>query len=61
MCHEDDIAASKSKLKEGLHFDVRQFNFLKYCEPNEDIKKQLFNRILAIEGEGPLLTAEAEG
>ncbi len=56
MCHESELTPEK-----GLHFDIRQFNFLTYSEPDEVIKKQLYERILAIEGEGPLLTAEAEG
>ena len=43
----------KKELDEGkLHFDVRQFNFIDY-ESAEDAKKRLYNRILAIEGEGP--------
>ena len=43
----------KKELGEGkLHFDVRQFNFIAY-ESVEDAKKRLYNRILAIEGEGP--------
>jgi hypothetical protein len=53
MCHESELTPEK-----GLHFDIRQFNFLTYSEPNEDIKKRLYERILAIEGEGPLLTSE---
>jgi len=32
MCHEDEI-----KSQEGLHFDIRQFNFLTYSEPDEAI------------------------
>jgi hypothetical protein len=43
----------KKELDEGnLHFDVRQFNFIAY-ESVEDAKTRLYNRILAIEGEGP--------
>ena len=43
----------KKELDEGkLHFDVRQFNFIAY-ETVEDAKTRLYNRILAIEGEGP--------
>jgi hypothetical protein len=43
----------KKELGEGnLHFDVRQFNFIDY-ESTEDARKRLYNRILAIEGEGP--------
>jgi hypothetical protein len=43
----------KKELDEGkLHFDVRQFNFIAY-ESLEDAKARLYNRIVAIEGEGP--------
>jgi hypothetical protein len=35
-----------------MHFDVRQFNFIAYKSP-EEAKEPLYNRILAIEGEGP--------
>jgi hypothetical protein len=35
-----------------LHFDVRQFNFIDH-ESIEDARERLYNRILAIEGEGP--------
>jgi hypothetical protein len=42
---------SKDGLKE-LHFDVRQFNFIDYGSL-EEAKTRLYNRILAIEGEGP--------
>jgi len=43
----------KEELDEGkLHFDVRQFNFIAW-ETIEDAKKRLYDRILAIEGEGP--------
>jgi hypothetical protein len=55
MCHESELAPEK-----GLHFDIRQFNFLTYNETDEAVKKQLYDRILAIEGEGPLLTPDAE-
>jgi ribosomal protein S27E len=55
MCHESELAPEK-----GLHFDIRQYNFLTYNDPDEAIKKQLYDRILAIEGEGPLLTSETE-
>ncbi len=37
----------------GLHFDVRQFNFIAY-ESAAEAKKRLYDRILAIEGEGPV-------
>jgi hypothetical protein len=36
----------------GLHFDIRQFNFIAY-ESIEEAEKRLYDRILAIEGEGP--------
>jgi hypothetical protein len=43
----------KKDLDEGkLHFDVRQFNFIDY-ESIEDARERLYNRIIAIEGEGP--------
>lgn len=35
-----------------LHFDVRQFNFIDY-ESLLEARDRLYNRILAIEGEGP--------
>jgi hypothetical protein len=35
-----------------LHFDVRQFNFIDY-ESLAEAQDRLYNRILAIEGEGP--------
>jgi hypothetical protein len=53
MCHENELTPEK-----GLHFDIRQFNFLTYTDSDEDIKKRLYERILAVEGEGPLLTSE---
>jgi hypothetical protein len=37
----------------GLHFDIRQFNFIAYSSV-EDARKRLYNRILALEGQGPL-------
>jgi hypothetical protein len=37
----------------GLHFDVRQFNFITYDSAVE-AEKRLYDRILAIEAEGPL-------
>ncbi len=42
----------------GLHFDIRQFNFLAY-DSTEEAKKRLYDRILALEGEGPLATARS--
>jgi hypothetical protein len=41
----------------GLHFDVRQFNFIVYGDA-QDAKTRLYNRILAIEGEGPLIVRQ---
>jgi hypothetical protein len=45
----------KGALTEGLHFDVRQFNFIAY-DSTVEAKKRLYDRILAVEGEGPLLS-----
>ena len=53
MCHEDELAPGK-----GLHFDIRQFNFLTYRSSGEETKKRLYERIVAIEGEGPRLTLQ---
>jgi hypothetical protein len=44
LCDENEL--------QGMHFDVRQFNFILYKSPGE-AKESLYNRILAIEGEGP--------
>lgn len=55
MCHADELAPEK-----GLHFDIRQFNFLTYADANETIKKRLYDRILAIEGVGPYFQEEAK-
>lgn len=46
----------KSGLKE-VHFDTRQYNFIDY-ENIAEAKKRLYDRIIAIEGEGPELTAK---
>ena len=46
LCDKKELDGGK------LHFDVRQFNFIAY-ESLEDAKRRLYNRILAIEGEGP--------
>ncbi len=43
MCGKSDL--------EKVHFDTRQYNFIVYETPPE-AKKLLYNRILAIEGEG---------
>jgi len=43
----------KQEVEEGkLHFDVRQFNFIAY-DSIDDARTRLYNRIVAIEGEGP--------
>jgi hypothetical protein len=49
MCRRDELLGSK------LHFDVRQFNFIDY-ETAAEAKEGLYRRILAVEGEGPLVT-----
>jgi hypothetical protein len=46
MCKKEEMDEGK------LHFDVRQFNFIAW-ESIEDAKKRVYDRILAIEGEGP--------
>jgi hypothetical protein len=48
MCRKDELAREG-----GLHFDVRQFNFIAY-ESDDDARKRLRDRILAVEGEGPV-------
>jgi hypothetical protein len=48
MCRKDELDKGN-----GLHFDVRQFNFIAY-DSAEDARKRLRDRILAIEGEGPM-------
>jgi hypothetical protein len=42
----------EKKQLDQLHFDVRQFNFIDY-ESLAEAQGRLYNRILAIEGEGP--------
>jgi hypothetical protein len=44
LCDEKEL--------QGMHFDIRQFNFIVYKSHGE-AKEPLYNRILAIEGEGP--------
>jgi len=44
LCDEKEL--------QGMHFDVRQFNFITYKAPGE-AQVPLYNRIIAIEGEGP--------
>jgi hypothetical protein len=48
MCRKQDLTKNG-----GLHFDIRQFNFIDY-ESTSEAKKRLYDRILALEGEGPL-------
>jgi hypothetical protein len=55
MCHEDEL-----RPENGLHFDIRQFNFLTYSEGDDGIEKRLYERIVAIEGEGPLMKADTK-
>jgi hypothetical protein len=50
MCRREELENSK------LHFDVRQFNFIGYSSDDE-ARKRLYDRILAIEGEGPRVTS----
>jgi len=45
MCEKNELQA--------VHFDTRQYNFIDY-ESAAEAKARLFNRILAIEGEGPI-------
>jgi hypothetical protein len=48
MCRKDGLTKDG-----GLHFDIRQFNFIAY-DSTEEARKRLCDRILALEGEGPL-------
>jgi hypothetical protein len=48
MCQKEELSKEG-----GLHFDIRQFNFIPY-ESVAEAKKRLYDRILAIEGEGPM-------
>jgi hypothetical protein len=50
MCRKEELTAS------GLHFDVRQFNFIDY-ESVGEAKERLYRRILAIEGDGKVASA----
>ncbi|MGH9714889.1 MAG: hypothetical protein ACRD5M_16465 [Candidatus Acidiferrales bacterium] len=47
MCRKKELSESG-----GLHFDVRQFNFIDY-ESTDEAKERLYRRIVAVEGEGP--------
>jgi hypothetical protein len=49
MCRKDELSKEG-----GLHFDIRQFNFLAY-ESVAEARKRLYDRILAIQGEGPII------
>jgi len=53
MCRRDELSREG-----GLHFDVRQFNFIAYQDA-ADARKRLYDRILAIEGEGSLATSRS--
>jgi hypothetical protein len=44
LCRKDELGK--------VHFDNRQYNFIDY-ETVSEARKRLYNRILAIEGEGP--------
>jgi hypothetical protein len=46
MCEKSDLV--------NVHFDTRQYNFIDY-ETVEEASKRLYDRIVAIEGEGPEL------
>jgi len=52
MCRKEDFA------KHGLHFDIRQFNFIAY-ESTAEARKRLYDRILALEGQGPFTETPA--
>lgn len=45
MCENSELA--------NVHFDTRQYNFIDY-ESVKDAKRRLYNRIMAIEGRGPV-------
>jgi hypothetical protein len=49
MCRKEELDKGS-----GLHFDIRQFNFIAY-ESVDEARKRLLDRILAIEGEGPMV------
>ena len=49
MCKKQELESGK------VHFDTRQYNFIDY-ESIADAKKRLYDRIVAIEGEGPELS-----
>jgi len=49
LCNEPELS--------NLHFDVRQFNFIAYKVPGE-VRKRLYDRITATEGDGPVSKAK---
>lgn len=49
MCKKSDLGE--------VHFDARQYNFIDY-ETIEEAHKRLYARILAIEGQGPVVISE---
>ena len=48
MCNKDEL--------KHVHFDTRQYNFIDYKDAYE-AQKRLYDRIIAIEGEGPELAS----
>ena len=48
------IFTCRADVFEELHFDTRQFNHIRWKEP-EELKEKLTNRIAAVIGDGPLL------
>jgi hypothetical protein len=53
MCRREELSSEG-----GLHFDIRQFNFIAYDSATE-ARKKLYDRILAIEGEGPIVKSRS--
>jgi hypothetical protein len=49
MCKKEDL--------QRVHFDTRQYNFIDY-DTVAEAKKRLYDRIIAIEGEGPVQRVE---
>ena len=50
MCRKDDMAQ--------IHFDTRQYNFIDY-ETVAEARKRLYDRIVAVEGEGSVATEDS--
>ena len=48
------IFTYRADVFEELHFDTRQFNHIRWKEP-EELKEKLTNRIAAVIGDGPFL------